>query len=201
MAVIAAIPTLYNGVQFRSRLEARWAAFFDLIGCAWEYEPVDFNGYTPDFIVHAHYVNQVTGRISAVRRFVEIKPYPLDDSAMLGAFQKAADAGCDPGVWVAGRELECNIQARSVVLANILTGSNGDRFLDVVFLQYDGRQFYTAFREDLAHDMMRGQIVDQDGNILDDDDASSIALSLWREAGNRVQWRGAKSVTHAQSHS
>lgn len=26
-----AIPTRYNGVQFCSRLEARWAAFFDLV--------------------------------------------------------------------------------------------------------------------------------------------------------------------------
>lgn len=46
---IKAIPTLYAGVQFRSRLEARWAAFFDLCGLQWEYEPEDFHGYIPDF--------------------------------------------------------------------------------------------------------------------------------------------------------
>jgi hypothetical protein len=28
---IPAIPTVYRGQQFRSRLEARWAAFFDLL--------------------------------------------------------------------------------------------------------------------------------------------------------------------------
>ena len=34
------IPTLYGGVRFRSRLEARWAAFFfDVAGWSWEYEP------------------------------------------------------------------------------------------------------------------------------------------------------------------
>lgn len=48
---IAAIPTKYAGVQFRSRLEARWAAMFDLLGWKWEYEPIDLNGYIPDFIV------------------------------------------------------------------------------------------------------------------------------------------------------
>lgn len=47
----AAIPTLYEGVRFRSRLEARWAAFFDLMGWKWEYEPIDFNGWIPDFKV------------------------------------------------------------------------------------------------------------------------------------------------------
>jgi hypothetical protein len=49
--VIAAIPTLYRDVQFRSRLEARWAAFFDLSGWNWKYEPVDLEGWTPDFVL------------------------------------------------------------------------------------------------------------------------------------------------------
>jgi hypothetical protein len=39
-----AIPTVYKGVQMRSRLEARWAAFFDELGWPWEYEPVDLAG-------------------------------------------------------------------------------------------------------------------------------------------------------------
>jgi hypothetical protein len=48
---IAAVPTRYAGVQFRSRLEARWAVFFDLIDWRWEYEPLDLDGYIPDFII------------------------------------------------------------------------------------------------------------------------------------------------------
>lgn len=51
MSEFAAIPTMYNGVQFRSRLEARWAAFFDLCGWQWEYEPFDLNGWIPDFML------------------------------------------------------------------------------------------------------------------------------------------------------
>lgn len=39
-----AIPTRYSGVQFRSRLEAKWAAMFDLFGWSWEYEPFDCVG-------------------------------------------------------------------------------------------------------------------------------------------------------------
>lgn len=46
-----AIPTLYKGTQFRSRLEAKWAAFFDALGWKWEYEPLDLDGYIPDFIL------------------------------------------------------------------------------------------------------------------------------------------------------
>jgi hypothetical protein len=46
------IPTVYNGIQYRSRLEARWAAFFDQLGWPYTYEPFDAHGYIPDFLIH-----------------------------------------------------------------------------------------------------------------------------------------------------
>jgi hypothetical protein len=51
---IKAIETKYKGYRFRSRLEARWAVFFDACGYQWEYEPEGFNlpcgtHYLPDF--------------------------------------------------------------------------------------------------------------------------------------------------------
>ena len=36
------IETQYKGYLFRSRLEARWAVFFDAIGISWEYMPEAF---------------------------------------------------------------------------------------------------------------------------------------------------------------
>lgn len=42
-------PTRYAGIEFRSRLEATWAAFFDLAGWKWKYEPFDIEGWSPDF--------------------------------------------------------------------------------------------------------------------------------------------------------
>lgn len=52
MSVHAAIPTTYRGIQMRSRLEAKWAAYFDLRGdTKWEYEPIDLDGWIPDFTV------------------------------------------------------------------------------------------------------------------------------------------------------
>lgn len=48
------IETHYNGYRFRSRLEARWAVFFDALGIKYEYEPEgyklsDGTLYLPDF--------------------------------------------------------------------------------------------------------------------------------------------------------
>jgi len=48
---ITAIPTTYKGIEFRSRLEAKWAVMFNQLGWSWEYEPIDLNGYIPDFIL------------------------------------------------------------------------------------------------------------------------------------------------------
>lgn len=63
---IKAIPTKYAGVQFRSRLEARWAAFFDLCKWQWEYEPFDLSGWAPDFSIK----KKDGGRV-----LIEVKPF------------------------------------------------------------------------------------------------------------------------------
>lgn len=48
-----AIETRYRGQRFRSRLEARWAVFFDTLAVRWVYEPEGFDldglWYLPDF--------------------------------------------------------------------------------------------------------------------------------------------------------
>ena len=45
------IPTEYRFIRFRSRLEATWARFFDTVGWRWKYEPFDYDGYIPDFVL------------------------------------------------------------------------------------------------------------------------------------------------------
>ena len=56
---IKPIETVYNGYRFRSRLEARWAVFFDALGVEYEYEPEGFvlpsgKRYLPDFRVKCY---------------------------------------------------------------------------------------------------------------------------------------------------
>lgn len=54
---IKPIETIYNGYRFRSRLEARWAVFFDAMGIKYEYEHEGYEikfedapiRYLPDF--------------------------------------------------------------------------------------------------------------------------------------------------------
>ena len=54
-----AIETRYKGYRFRSRLEARWAVFFDKLNLEWEYEREGFElddgtRYLPDFFLHGN---------------------------------------------------------------------------------------------------------------------------------------------------
>lgn len=68
MTNITAIETEYNGYRFRSRLEARWAYFFDLLGIRYIYEPEgyemsDGTKYLPDFYLpDLHYYVEVKGK-------------------------------------------------------------------------------------------------------------------------------------------
>lgn len=61
--------TSYNGINFRSKLEAQWAAFFDLLKWKYSYEPYELNGKVPDFIIQCdapHYNTQSL--------IIEVKP-------------------------------------------------------------------------------------------------------------------------------
>ena len=82
--------TEYGGVTFRSQLEARWAAYFDRHGIAWEYEPIQFNGWTPDFRLI----------LDGVEVYAEVKPvseFPMDVASRI------LNAGCDGDVLVLGQ--------------------------------------------------------------------------------------------------
>jgi len=77
------IPTAYNGITFRSRLEATWAAYFDLLGLTWAYEPEGYtltNGmnYLPDFHLFQNYHQS--------QLIVECKPPSKESVAKAGFF-------------------------------------------------------------------------------------------------------------------
>lgn len=57
--MIEAVETSYKGYRFRSRLEARWAVFFDAMGLDWRYEHeglhTPYGAYLPDFVVFSKF--------------------------------------------------------------------------------------------------------------------------------------------------
>ena len=89
---IKPIETVYKGYKFRSRLEARWAVFFDACGVEWEYEPEGYDlgdgvYYLPDFLLHdvdgrdgGDIYVEVKGQMTA-EDVIKIRRFVKDDQA------------------------------------------------------------------------------------------------------------------------
>lgn len=138
--MIQAIETRYAGHRFRSRLEARWAVFFDHLGVRWDYEPegylVDGRAYLPDFVLQdlpfqgAHTSVEVKG--DPAKLDVDLLAATLDSNEswtgtlILGGFPRSDDVGTPThGV------LERNADAREghgsvVVLTRVFFGWTND---------------------------------------------------------------------------
>lgn len=66
---IKAIETVYRGYKYRSRLEARWAVFFDTLGIKYEYEKEGYDlgeagWYLPDFFLGDRIFAEIKPRIA-----------------------------------------------------------------------------------------------------------------------------------------
>lgn len=149
---IASIPTRYNGVNFRSRTEARWAALFDLLSLEWIYEPIDFKGWIPDFLVKP----AVSGETVDV--YAEVKPI-FTPSEHEKCFEKAMLHSRD--MWV----LLLGAYPMEYRVGHLMDPPKGaDAFWSEVL------------------GVLSGYDIEADWEPPD------LEL-LWREAGNRTQWR------------
>ena len=95
---IKAIPTEYNDYTFKSRLEARWAIFFDELHIPYAYEPEGFElgaiRYLPDFHFTEGLFLHNFGLTQPSEIWVEIKPTPKianDERQKIAAFVKQTD--------------------------------------------------------------------------------------------------------------
>lgn len=87
----SAIQTAYRAYEFRSRLEAKYAVFFDLCGWSWSYEPPEFNGWIPDFAIGQR------------PTLVEVKPfYRIEEFAAQKV--KIIESGCRQDVILFGAD-------------------------------------------------------------------------------------------------
>lgn len=175
----AGIPTTYAGTRFRSRLEAKWAAFFDMLGWKWEYEPFDCAGWIPDFLL-----------VGKSATLVEVKPIlRLEDlNGLERKYEVASEThevlivgaglgleGSDGGWMTLGWYLEfqesepeprwwCNASLMKLPASGVWDWCSE-------LHSYHGRLtgWYDGYIPGRAH--------------------HDAAVALWREAGNLVQWK------------
>ena len=101
---IKPIETVYNGYKFRSRLEARWAVFFDAAKIRYEYEPegYEYNGerylpdfYLPDFDAHVEVKSNRPGIEKDILRCIKMIHWggPIKTIIFLGNVPGDSDGG------------------------------------------------------------------------------------------------------------
>ncbi len=194
-------PTTYRSVKFRSRLEARWACFFDLLEWPWEYEPFDCDGWAPDF--------QLIGAKESV--LVEVKPVahfpedvaekiektnPEQDVLIVGSsLIPGPNSGSSlPGPhlgWLA--EIISWDQGDGTERSEIIWGDQGDgterlvqSWGQAVFGKWRDSHLEIGFCHDYQsfHDRMSGAY---NGTCGGDETVAMLVEKLWAEAGNQTR--------------
>ena len=104
---IKPIETVYNGYRFRSRLEARWAVFFDAAGIKYQYEPQGFvaedgtkylpDFYLPDFDIYCEVKPTRPGAQEELKHALRMIRWggPIKRLVVLGSIP----CGYDGGLW------------------------------------------------------------------------------------------------------
>ena len=171
---VKAHPTMYNGVQYRSRLEARWAAFFDLAGWKHEYEPIDLPGWSPDFILH--------GKTAKV--LVEVKPVYEFPKDVADKIDNAIPCDHSNEVLIIGLApfLHSNYDHHFIGWLRDINGTwDGSPFTDYGRLGFcsETQSFQCRMSDEYWGGCWTG----------DQDLTSAAVESKWRQAGNIVQWK------------
>ena len=111
-----AIETYYNGYRFRSRLEARWAVFFDALNVEYDYEPEGYTKndvtYLPDFRVPCYGYRGYIGEGDPTYLYIEVKGQMTEEDARkIKTFSAQSLSGNDYNALMTGdkkiEELNC----------------------------------------------------------------------------------------------
>ncbi len=129
---IQAIETRFLGYRFRSRLEARWAVFFNSLRIEFQYEPEGFNlpdglRYLPDFC------------LPQCRLYAEVKPLPLNPEELSKCRQLAIYSDMDTLLLVGPPDFKVYDACISVDLDGSPEVQISDFLLDI---DYHNRIYY-----------------------------------------------------------
>jgi hypothetical protein len=176
------IRTRYKGINFRSRLEAKYAVLFDILEWKWHCEPIDLKGWIPDFAI--------VGRKKPI--YVEVKPiWKINEPAAEPIKRKIEKAlffdmpDTDDIDFEFEPAFEALICGAGLPDHGLAIGGLWDWDWDtapVIDLSDRKREGYG-----FCHSSM--SFVDRITGSYNGGDYCTVALDeMWAEAGNAVQW-------------
>jgi len=197
------IPTIgVRGIQFRSRIEAQWACIFEKLGWDWEYEPIDLQGYIPDFIIkfdEDEILIEIKGDTNIWKEEV-YKPHidKILKSGWKGQF----------GILGSVYKISDDLSGRNVI--------NIGKLYQTKWKMYDSDK---NLKEDYNYDdliivysnnvnkfyvdgIKYRDILDSSLYSVKDTYTSNICeyfLNIWVEAKNKVQWKGLQNLEGRQN--
>jgi P4 family phage/plasmid primase-like protien len=165
------IPTIgARGIQFRSRIEAQWAYIFEMLEWNWDYEPIDLQGYIPDFIIKFDDANEILIEIKGDTKIWKEEVYtPHKDKIIKSGWK--GQFGILGGAYKEG-------SAESWI--NIGKVFNGGWYQDDLVLRKNNKNNKWS----LGGDKESVQETYQYHTI------QMEFSKLWVEAKNKVQWKG-----------
>lgn len=185
------IVTTYKNRKYRSRLEARWATFFDLCGWKYEYEPIDCQGWIPDFALYGK-ASAEKSRSTGIT-YVEVKPVVTFPQEVADKIDRS---DCQEEALIVGQtiplQIDCSYEQ------NLGVGWLREQMAEDKW-EWDSAVFgIWSCSAKLGFCHGYGTFFDRisggyDGGSYGDGGYSESAIQAivkknWAEAGNRVQW-------------
>lgn len=168
-----AVATKYNKTLYRSRLEAQWAAFFDLINWGYAYEPIDLQKWSPDFVITT---------TAGSKFLVEVKPSRLADINL--RMKVGIATNFSDGILIVSEspftdQMIPNVIGLSSVMGKIRNFKNEEDF------EFCTSVIYNAFGK--GNDVINlCEVIDI--SLSDLTKTREFCKELWNEAGSIVQF-------------
>jgi len=199
-----AIPINIEGIQFRSKLEARWYLFMRNLGWNIEYEPEieGINGWIPDFLIIGN----------KTKVLVEVKPFQtsLDFESKYGCETRTKiensiknvkiDAVLIVGSSLNLRKAECGSGHSFIggkIIRPITPTDDGRFFYDDYFAYMDasGKKIGVCDEVNWFHDVINN---DHNGGYDLDKDGLNFIYKCWNKAGSKLQWKSKVEIDETE---
>ena len=179
---IKAIPTEYKGIRFRSRLEARWARMFDLMNWQWDYEPLDMEGYIPDFVVRFEYAPMLA----------EIKP-AMTIQELAPLTDKIDRSGWTREVMLLGATVfmhgKCTMPCPGIIRVGDVGDSKSYGWTDCIMHHCDACGYNSIHGTRSVYCRNCGVESNAENEWKHAHFNDEDITEMWNRAGNAVQWR------------
>lgn len=186
-----AIPIKINGIQFRSKLEAKWYLFMKKLKWNIEYEPLELegiDGWIPDFIIIGKN-KKILVDVKPIHSQEEWEKHPDYEKII----EKSGFRKTDYEILILGSSLQLNFDDGYATGFGILhemtknySENDGSKFLSVSETVFTHRKGFLPYGADWTC-RISGEV--GKSYIFCNDPRYAYFENIWNECGSELQWK------------